>query len=494
MIPVLYKFALDTDGSRMMLYLVALGLIAYAAWSGWRNALGPIDAKTGQPGNPTREERIRRAVMFGVIGTGLAALGLYYALPEVPILGMKGRGEGIPIHTYGVLVGGGFISAVTLSAWLAVREWPGPEGIKKRDQIFDLAFYVFIGGIVGSRELFVLVNYKKYSTSPNPAEAYGTILDLIVLAALIVGVVGRERFFQKDTARKLLENAFMIFIVTFLGGRVLFSLGKGGLGSLPDMLGGGLVFYGGLIGAALVALWYTKKEGIEFLRLADIAMPTVSLGQALGRLGCFSAGCCWGDVTTKAKAPFAVNFPGPNAMNLFGGLGGTPSLAYSSQVETTADQGGRYVVEATGLVTNGPVEGSVQIAQWASQHGHTLPVHPTQLYESLGQLCLLVALLTLRQYRRFHGQIFATWLMCYAVLRSTVELFRGDLERGTLHSMLEFFGLDGLASAVPFGAWYNISVSQFISICMFSLGAYILARNLRELKGRELDLKAAVAA
>jgi len=285
----------------------------------------------------------------------------------------------------------------------------------------------------------------------------------------------------------------MIFIAVFIGGRIFFSLGKGGLGSLPDMLGGGLVFYGGLIGASLTALWYTTKENIEFFRLADIAMPTVSLGQALGRLGCFSAGCCWGDITTKAKAPFAVNFPGNNAMNIFGGIGGTPSLAYSSQIEATAEQGGRYVVESTGVVTAGPVEGSVRIADWAMAHGHTLPVHPTQLYESAGQLCLLIALLTMRQYRRFHGEIFAIWLMCYAVLRSTVELFRGDVERGTLHSMLEYFGLEGLASSVPLGAWYNISISQFISLCMFGLGAAVLARNFRDLKERTVDLKAVTA-
>jgi phosphatidylglycerol:prolipoprotein diacylglycerol transferase len=244
--------------------------------------------------------------------------------------------------------------------------------------------------------------------------------------------------------------------------------------------------------AAVVSLWYCEKEGINFLRLADLAMPTVSLGQALGRLGCFSAGCCWGAVTTKAKAPFAVNFPGMNAMNIFGGMGGTPSLAYSSMTELTADQGGRYVVEATGAVTPGPVEGSVQIAQWVTAHGHTLPVHPTQLYESLGQLCLLVALLTLRQYRRFHGQIFAYWLIAYAMLRTTVEVFRGDNERGTLHAAAEYFNLEGLARSVPLGVWYNFSISQFISLCAFSLGVYLLAKNLRGINERTPDLKPAV--
>jgi hypothetical protein len=63
------------------------------------------------------------------------------------------------------------------------------------------------------------------------------------------------------------------------------------------------------------------------------------------------------------------------------------------------------------------------MSEWVAQHGHTLPVHPTQLYESVGQLVLFVALLTLRRFRRFHGQIFGLWLCAYAVLRSAIELF-----------------------------------------------------------------------
>ncbi len=489
MLPVIYKFTLDSANSRLMLYLVAAGLVAYAAWSGWRNAIGPIDPKTGQPTAPSAQDRQRRAVTFAIIGVGLAGLGLYYALPQVPLLGIPGRGEGIPIHTYGVLVGGGFIAAVTVAAWLAAREWPGEQGLKRRDQVFDLAFYVFIGAIIGSRELFILVNYKKYSTGSEPVEGYAVVLDLLVLAALLVAVPLRERFFSKATAEKLLQNAFYLFVGTFVGGRVLISFATGhSLGSLADMLGGGLVFYGGLIGAVFTSLWYTKREGIEFMRLADLAMPTVSLGQAFGRLGCFSAGCCWGDITGPATR-LAVRFPGPIAKNIFGGLGGVNSLAYSSQIENSPESGGRYVIEATGKVFHDAVPGSVKIADWALAHGHTLPVHPTQLYESAGQIFLFAALLTLRRFRRFHGEIFGIWLMCYAVLRSTVELFRGDLERGTFHSMLEYFGWFSLADKVPLEAWYNISISQFISICMFALGATVVARNLAQLKDRVVDLK-----
>ena len=146
----------------------------------------------------------------------------------------------------------------------------------------------------------------------------------------------------------------------------------------------------------------------------------------------------------------------------------------------------RWVVESTGQVSAQAVDGAVRISDWVATHGHTLPIHPTQLYESFGQMVLFAVLMTARRWRRFHGQIFAMWLMCYAVLRTSVELFRGDLERGTIH---------GLIPSIPTGAWYNISTSQFISIAMFSFGTYLLARNLREVKARPaVDLTALTAA
>lgn len=407
MLPVLYKFVFDTQFSQVMLYVFCVGLVAYAAWSGWRGAPWGKDGK-GQPVEPTREERKSRAIKYALGGVALSFVGMYYSLKSVPLIG-AGKGEGIPIHTYGVLVGGGFIAAVTVGSWLAQREWPGELGLKRRDQFLDMSFYLFIGAMVGSRVLFIIVNWKDYSNN---------------------------------------------------------------LGKIFD-LGGGLVFYGGLIGASLTAYWYAKKNDIEFPRLADLAMPTVSLGQALGRLGCFGAGCCWGDVAPQGTK-LAVHFPGPAAQNLFGGPAGTASLAWQTQ---STDQ--RWVLESTGQIFHEAVPGAIRISEWATQHGHTLGVWPTQLFESAGQLALFALLLFMRRYRRFHGQIFGMWLIAYAILRTSVELFRGDVERGTLHGLLNYLGATGLAAKVPLEAWYNVSTSQFISICMFALGATVLYRGFK---------------
>jgi phosphatidylglycerol---prolipoprotein diacylglyceryl transferase len=260
-----------------------------------------------------------------------------------------------------------------------------------------------------------------------------------------------------------------------VGGRVALSfLMGGGFTGVTDMLGGGLVFYGGLIGASLASVWYCIRNDIEFMRLADLAIPTVSLGQAFGRLGCFSAGCCWGK-TASPDAPFQVHFPGARStQTLFGTPSDTASLAWSSMSDD-----GRYVLEKTGEVFQQMVPDAVQISTWVRDHDHTLGLHPTQLYESFGQMVMFALLLTVRRWRRFHGQIFGMWLMGYAILRTSVELFRGDRERGTLNGLLKSNGLDALAGLVPDTAWYNISISQFISLVMFSLGAFIVVHGLR---------------
>ncbi|MGE6760380.1 prolipoprotein diacylglyceryl transferase [Corallococcus interemptor] len=417
MLPVLLRLSFTTLWMQLLLYAAAVGVVASVAVNGWKGTLGPVDPRTGKEGPAPFQDKLWRAVGFAAVGGFLAYFGLKYALPADAFPG--GKGEGIPLHTYGLLLALGFSTAVAVAGRLAQDEWRrvtlvegrglvDTEGPKKREQVMDLAFWVLVGGLVGSRVLFVLVNWQDYARDWTQA----------------------------------------------------FSLG------------GGLVFYGGLIGAGLAAFLFARKHDLDFLRLADVCIPTVSLGQCLGRLGCFSAGCCWGDMA-GSHSHTGVTFPGSGlAQDLFGRLGGASSLAYGSQA---GDK--RFVVEATGQVLHEWAPGAVRISDWVAQHGTTLPVYPTQLFESVGQLVLFVVLLYARRFRRFHGHIFALWLMAYACLRTTVELFRGDVERGTLHGLLESLGAQGLAGAVPLEAWYNVSTSQFISLCMFTFGALLMARH-----------------
>jgi phosphatidylglycerol:prolipoprotein diacylglycerol transferase len=418
MLPILIRFTFEALWAQLLLYAVALGVVGYIAYNGWRGAEG-AETLQGTRAPVQLSDRLQRAVLYGGGGAVLAWFGLKYALPSGAFPG--GQGEGIPIHTYGVLLASGFFCAVTVAArlaqdewrkvqWVDGKGWVDTEGPQRREQLLDLGFWVLVGGLVGSRVLFIIVNWETYS-----------------------------------------RNWTDIF-----------------------SLGGGLVFYGGLMGAALASYLFARRNGMDFLRLADLAIPTVSLGQALGRLGCFAAGCCWGG--PAGDSHLAVRFPGAAmAKDILGRITGTGSSAFGSQVDDP-----RYINVATGEIFHQPAQGAVRISQWAAEHGTTLPVHPTQLFESVGQLVLFVGLLWLRQYRRFHGHIFSVWLMAYAVLRTTVELFRGDAERGTLHGLLAAKA-PSLAHWVPLEAWYNISTSQFISLCMFTFGATLLYQRSKRL-------------
>jgi phosphatidylglycerol:prolipoprotein diacylglycerol transferase len=157
----------------------------------------------------------------------------------------------------------------------------------------------------------------------------------------------------------------------------------------------GLVFYGGLLGGLVAAIAYLLYCRVPLLPMGDIAMPWVPLGIAITRLGCFLNGCCWG---TPTDVPWAVAFPR-----------GCP--AYDHHVEV------------------GLVPGSAS---------HSLPVHPTQLYNLFGQLAVFLILLWM--YRRFRaggtdrhvGLVLFTFPLLYGMVRFTTEIFRGDSGRPIL--------------------------------------------------------------
>jgi phosphatidylglycerol:prolipoprotein diacylglycerol transferase len=131
---------------------------------------------------------------------------------------------------------------------------------------------------------------------------------------------------------------------------------------------GGLVYYGGLIGSSLACILFAGLKKWPLWRLADILAPSIALGYFFGRWGCLMNGCCYGRPTAL---PWGIQFP----------------------------------------------------------PGHeTYPnyVHPTQIYDSLLNLGLYGFLAWLFRHKKFDGQVFAVYLICYAVLRSFVEFFRGD--------------------------------------------------------------------
>jgi phosphatidylglycerol:prolipoprotein diacylglycerol transferase len=131
---------------------------------------------------------------------------------------------------------------------------------------------------------------------------------------------------------------------------------------------GGLVFYGGLILAAVVALGYMRWHRLPIWKLADFISPLIALGLSFGRIGCFLAGCCYGRET--------------------------PRVAMFSKILNLARL--------------------------------NVPLHPTQLYDAANGLVLFLFLNWMERRKAFDGQIFWLFLFLYAITRFFIETLRGD--------------------------------------------------------------------
>ena len=155
------------------------------------------------------------------------------------------------------------------------------------------------------------------------------------------------------------------------------------LSHLLDFRGGGLVFHGGFIGAALSVILYVRLPGKQPLwKIADAFAPSIPLGHALGRLGCLMTGCCFG---TACDLPWAIHFPAHS-----------PAFTALGQAPTDA--------------------------------AHSLYVHPTQIYSALLNVALYGGLAWLYRHKRFDGQVFGLYLAGYSINRFVVEFFRGDYQ------------------------------------------------------------------
>jgi phosphatidylglycerol:prolipoprotein diacylglycerol transferase len=147
-----------------------------------------------------------------------------------------------------------------------------------------------------------------------------------------------------------------------------------------SLLRSGGVFYGGLLGGLAAAVFFARRYQLPGWTTADVLAPAVALGQAVGRLGCFAAGCCYG---TPTQLPWAIRFTDINAERQVG-----------------------------------------------TRLGELL--HPTQIYESLTVLAIFVFLWWLAPRKRFQGQVALAYVFLYSLARFTIEFVRGDVDRGLL--------------------------------------------------------------
>lgn len=360
----------------------------------------------------------------------------------LPLLENKETGEGIPIRGYGVMLLIAVVSGVGVAMWRAKRAGVDPE------VIMSLAFWMFVAGIVGARSFYVIQKWEKFSD--------GTLLET--------------------------------------------------LGSIVNVVGGGLVVYGALIGAVGAFLVFCFKYKLPMLLIGDLMAPSMLLGLAIGRVGCLLNGCCYGGVCEK---PWAVTFPPeapPYTEHLeTGQLHGfqfssnaAGDVIVKSVTEGSAAQkagltagdvirtvNGRTVTPQTTLNPIGAAKAALadralrkeetnvrlstadsRVLGWdiGSLPARSRPVHPTQLYSAITGFVLFALVLAYAPFRKRHGQVFALVLTIYPIARFLLERIRidelGQFGTSFTISQLVSFGI----FAVAMGLWLIASRQERLTI------------------------------
>jgi phosphatidylglycerol---prolipoprotein diacylglyceryl transferase len=242
-----------------------------------------------------------------------------------------------------------------------------------------------------------------------PLHSYGVMMALAFVFGLWTATLRARR--EKISGEAIADVTLWIMIGVILGARVVYvttywkdEFADQPISEIFMIQHGGLVFYGGLIGAMVAGAIYLSWKKLPLWKVADVLAPSIALGSVFGRIGCLLNGCCYG---RACDLPWAISFPADNPL-----------------------------------------------------HPPTYPVHPTEIYDALLNFALYVFLAWLFRRKKFDGQIFATYLICYAVTRSFVEYFRGDYNAAHHH--------------------FGLTPGQVVSVPMFLTGlvlAVILSRR-----------------
>lgn len=234
---------------------------------------------------------------------------------------------GFDVPSYAVLMGLGYGVALGVLFKLTPRGRPPTEGGLDRAQVWDLFIVMVVTSVIGSKIGHVLF------------EASSHVDDNGVPISGVIELLKRDPWHWAELGEP------------------------------------GYVWYGGMIAALIAAvIYFRRRPRLQAALYADAFAPAIMAGAAVGRIGCFLAGCCHG---TPTQVPWGVTFP----------------------------------------ASAGPV--------------HFLgSVHPTQLYDSVVAASLAIVLYRRFWKRKFDGEVISLLLMSYAVLRTITEMFRGDADRG----------------------------------------------------------------
>ncbi|MCL2451253.1 MAG: prolipoprotein diacylglyceryl transferase, partial [Polyangiaceae bacterium] len=281
------------------------------------------------------------------------------------------------------------------------------------------------GGLAGALIVAVasaLAGWKwqaiTYEAANLPIYAYGVMLGL----SLVVGWYLSLSLAERDgLPQETMANCYVVTALAALAGsRILYVVTNldefHSFWDLVALRNGGLVAYGGFIGGLLGSWAYLTPKKIRLLAWADDAVPSLASGLLITRIGCYLFGCDFGKPLPDGAPGWLKTlgtFPHWPAGTLPAGDG---SPAYVRHLE---------------LFRGSPLESQL------IRGNASLPVHPTQLYESLVGLALLGLLFWQRRSNRFRGQVFFLFVFAYGFCRFVLELWRDDVERGSYGPVLD---------------------------------------------------------
>ena len=302
--------------------------------------------------------------------------------------------DSLPIRGYGAMLAAGFLLAILLGAWRARRQSENP------DHIYNMGLLALVGGILGARLLDVMAHADQYPDWTRGFNIFEGLKLSWLIGGAAVGVVltilGLTPGAQaRRRSRWLVMGAWATLLGLVLGraGHIIAvraaELDKG----LPEELlsyngfldslkitSGGLAVFGGLIVATALVVPYLAyiryRWGVNPLKMADITAPSLALGVAFGRMGCFMNGCCFG---APSNLPWCFSWP----------AGSIPYEHYSR-------------LDFAAMPT----------------------IHPAQLYGVVNALGIFLLLHLAFRWKRRHGVILGAFFGLYAVSRFLLEMIR----------------------------------------------------------------------
>ncbi|MBI4574888.1 MAG: prolipoprotein diacylglyceryl transferase [Planctomycetes bacterium] len=286
-----------------------------------------------------------------------------------------------------------------------------------------------------------------------PIFSYGVCIMFGFLAA--IGLAAWRARREGIDPSAVLDMGIMAVVAGIVGSRLLHVLqfwatdyaGRPWYRPL-EIYRGGLVFYGGLLLAAPACILLLRQRGIPMWRMSDIAAPSVPLGLAIGRIGCFLNGCCWG-ARCAPDFTLGVRFPHDSpAWHHHVETSGLFDLQrWKAELLARGDSADWYafVRDTMGWDALYQTQPILRESSW--------PVHPTQLYEATAAFLLCAFLTWWYRHRRGEGELL--WLMgsLYASERFVMETIRGDTHSHPMVGPFTMSQFIALASALCVPIW-----------------------------------------